>query len=38
MSAIDDARQANRRFAEDYRPGQLPMRPAKKLAILKDLV
>jgi len=34
MTAIDDAQQANRRFAEDYRLGQLPMRPAKKLAIV----
>jgi carbonic anhydrase len=34
MSAIDDARQANRRFAQDFRLGQLPMRPAKQLAIV----
>jgi carbonic anhydrase len=34
MSAIDDVRQANRRFAQDFRLGQLPMRPAKKLAVV----
>src|SRR6266446_7465953 len=34
MSAIDDAQQANRRFAQDFRLGQVPMRPAKKLAIV----
>ena len=34
MSVIDDVQQANRRFAEDVRLGQLPMRPAKKLAIV----
>ncbi len=34
MSAIDDAQQANRRFAQEFRLGQLPMRPAKKLAVV----
>ena len=34
MSAIDDAQQANRRFVQDFGLGQLPMRPAKKLAIV----
>src|SRR2546427_3608327 len=34
MSAIDDAQQANARFAQEFRLGQLPMRPAKKLAIV----
>jgi len=34
MSVIDDVQQANRRFAQDFRLGHLPMRPAKKLAIV----
>src|SRR2546425_9650408 len=34
MSAIDDAQQANARFAQEFRLGQLPVRPAKKLAIV----
>jgi len=34
VSAIDDAQQANRRFTQEFRLGQLPMRPAKKLAIV----
>jgi carbonic anhydrase len=34
MSIIDDVQQANQRFAENFRLGQLPMRPARKLAIV----
>lgn len=34
MSAIDDVQQANQQFVENFRLGHLPMRPAKKLAIV----
>ena len=34
MSVIDDVQQANRRFAQDFGLGHLPMPPAKKLAIV----
>ncbi|HEU5261987.1 MAG TPA: carbonic anhydrase [Gemmatimonadales bacterium] len=34
MSVIDDVQQANRRFAEGFRLGHLPLPPAKKLAIV----
>ena len=34
MSVIDDVQRANQRFAEEFRLGQLPMRPAKQLAIV----
>jgi len=33
MSVIDDVQQANRRFAQAFGLGHLPMPPAKKLAI-----
>src|SRR3989475_2675273 len=34
MSVIDDVEQANRRFAQDFGLGHLPMPPARKLAIV----
>ena len=34
MSVVDDVQQANRRFAEGFRLGHLPMPPARKLAIV----
>jgi carbonic anhydrase len=34
VSVIDDVQRANQRFAEEFRLGHLPMRPAKQLAIV----
>jgi hypothetical protein len=34
MSIIDEALQANQQFAAQFREGNLPMPPARKLAVL----
>lgn len=34
MGAIDDALQANARYAAEFRSGELPIPPAKKLAVV----